>query len=64
MTLQAGDYADRQKAALVDENFFRFFPFPLESGTPETVLKEKIQSSCREPLPIRSSVKGKILLAN
>lgn len=41
MTLQAGDYADRQKAALVDENFFRFFPFPLESGTPETVLKEK-----------------------
>lgn len=41
MTFQAGDYTDRQKASIVDENFFRFFPFPLESGTPESVLKEK-----------------------
>ena len=41
MTFQAGDYTDRQKASIVDENFFRFFPFPLEAGTPESVLKEK-----------------------
>lgn len=41
MTFQAGDYTDRQKASIVDENFFRFFPFSLESGTPESVLKEK-----------------------
>ena len=41
MTLQAGDYTDRQKASIVDENFFSFFPFSLESGTPESVLKEK-----------------------
>ena len=41
MTFQAGDYTDRQKASIVDENFFRFFPFPLESGTPESVLKGK-----------------------
>ncbi len=41
MTFQASDYTDRQKASIVDENFFRFFPFPLESGTPESVLKEK-----------------------
>ena len=41
MTFQAGNYTDRQKASIVDENFFRFFPFPLEAGTPESVLKEK-----------------------
>ena len=41
MTFQAGDYTDRQKASIVDENFFRFFPFPLESVTSESVLKEK-----------------------
>ena len=41
MTFQASDYTDRQKASIVDENFFRFFPFPLESGTPESVLKER-----------------------
>ena len=41
MTFQAGDYTDRQKASIVDENFFRFFSFPLESGTPESVLKGK-----------------------
>lgn len=41
MTFQASDYTDRQKASIVDENFFRFFPFPLESGRPESVLKEK-----------------------
>lgn len=41
MTFQAGDYTDRQKASIVDENFFRFFPFPLEAGTPESVLKAK-----------------------
>ena len=41
MTFQAGDYTDRQKASIVDENFFSFFPFPLESGTPESVLKGK-----------------------
>lgn len=41
MTVEVGDYNDRQKASVVDENFFRFFPFPLESGAPETVLKEK-----------------------
>lgn len=41
MNLSSGDYSGRQKATIVDENFFRFFPFPLESGSPETVLKEK-----------------------
>lgn len=41
MTIQVGDYSDRQKASIVDENFFRLFPFPLELGTPETALKDK-----------------------
>ena len=39
MTIQVGEYFDRQKASIVDENFFRLFPFPLELGTSETVLK-------------------------
>lgn len=41
MTMEAGDYNDRQKAVIVDENFFTFFPFPLEAGTPESVLRGK-----------------------
>lgn len=41
MTMAVGDYNDRQKAAIVDENFFTFFPFQLEAGTPESVLREK-----------------------